>query len=65
MQGDRVRKIDAESADGMSVADAIQRLRGPVGTSVRISVERGGASGEMIEVTVVRAAIVRCAFRFS
>lgn len=58
VKGDHVRRIDAEAADGMSVADAIQRLRGPVGTSVRITVERG-ASGEVIELTVVRAAIVR------
>jgi protocatechuate 3,4-dioxygenase beta subunit len=58
VKGDRVRRIDADSADGMSVADAIQRLRRPVDTSVRISVERG-SSGETLDLTVVRAAIVR------
>jgi hypothetical protein len=56
--GDRILRIDGESTDGMSVADAIQRLRGEVGTSVGISVQKAG-SGQTVDVVVVRGTIVR------
>jgi membrane-associated protease RseP (regulator of RpoE activity) len=56
--GDRIVRIDGEDATGMSLADVLQRLRGPVGTTVGVAVERP-KSGETIEVVVVRAAIVR------
>jgi hypothetical protein len=54
-QGDRIAAIDGEDASGMSVADAVQRLRGPVGTTVGVSVRRGG---ETIDVIIERASIV-------
>jgi membrane-associated protease RseP (regulator of RpoE activity) len=54
--GDRILRIDGEDAEGMSLADALQRLRGQAGTSVGVSVLR---AGETIDVMVVRAAIVR------
>jgi hypothetical protein len=53
--GDRILRIDGEDADAMSMADALQRLRGQAGTSVGVAVLR---AGETIEVMVVRAAIV-------
>jgi hypothetical protein len=56
--GDRILRIDGERSDGMSVADAVQRLRGEVGTSVGLSVERP-KTGETLDVTIVRATIVR------
>jgi hypothetical protein len=55
---DRVLGIDGESTDGMSVADALQRLRGEAGTSVGVSVRRPKTS-ETVDVTIERATIVR------
>lgn len=53
--GDRIVAIDGEDASGMSVADAVQRLRGPVGTTVGLSVRRGG---QTLDLVIERAAIV-------
>jgi hypothetical protein len=39
----------------MSQVDAIQRLRGEPGTSVGVSVQRGGA---VLDLVIVRASIV-------
>ena len=47
--GDRILGIDGESTDGMSLADAIQRLRGEAGTSVGVSVRRPKTS-ETVDV---------------
>lgn len=58
LQGDRLRRVDGDLTEGLSVADAIQRLRGEPGTSVTLSVQRPGADA-WIEVTLIRAAIVR------
>jgi PDZ domain/Carboxypeptidase regulatory-like domain len=56
--GDRILAIDGEGTDGMSLADALQRLRGEAGTSVGVSVRRP-RTGESVDVTIERAAIVR------
>lgn len=53
--GDRIVAIDGEDAAGMSVADAVQRLRGPVGTTVGLSVRRGG---QTLDLIIERASIV-------
>jgi hypothetical protein len=53
--GDRVLSIDGEDAEGMSMADVLQRLRGQAGTTVGISVMRGA---EHLDVLVVRALVV-------
>ena len=55
-QGDRLARVDGEDASGMSLQDAIQRLRGEAGTSVGVSVQR---SGTVIDLIVVRGSIVR------
>jgi hypothetical protein len=55
--GDRIVGIDGEGTQGMSVADALQRLRGEVGTSVGVSVLRP-KTGETVDVTIERANIV-------
>jgi hypothetical protein len=55
--GDRVVRIDGEDTTSMSVADAIQRLRGEAGTTVGLSLQREGSS-ETIDVVVVRGTIV-------
>jgi membrane-associated protease RseP (regulator of RpoE activity) len=54
--GDRVLRIDGEDTAGMSITDALQRLRGEVGTSVGISVRRD-STGDTVDVVVVRATI--------
>jgi hypothetical protein len=56
--GDRILAIDGESTDGMSMTDALQRLRGEAGTSVGVSVRRP-KTGETVDVTIERAAILR------
>jgi hypothetical protein len=53
--GDHIVSIDGEDASSMSVADAVQRLRGPVGTSVGMSIRRGGST---IDLMIERASIV-------
>jgi hypothetical protein len=54
--GDRILRIDGEDIAGLSVVDAMQRLRGEPGTSVWISVAREGA---VIDVVITRGELVR------
>lgn len=54
--GDHVLSVDGEETDRMSVVDALQRLRGEVGTPVSVSVQR--PSGEILDVLIMRASIV-------
>jgi Carboxypeptidase regulatory-like domain/PDZ domain len=56
--GDRILAIDGEGTDGMSLADALQHLRGEAGTSVGVSVRRP-KTGETVDVMIERAAILR------
>ena len=54
--GDKIVRIDGAETAGLSVVDAIQRLRGEAGTIVGVTVERGGAS---LDVVITRAALAR------
>jgi len=61
--GDVVVRIDGESTESMSIADALQKLRGEAGTTVGVSVQRAGAGGpgtprETVDTMVVRAVVV-------
>jgi len=56
--GDRILGIDADSTDGMSVADALQRLRGEAGTKVGVSVQRP-KTGETVDFLIERLTITR------
>jgi carboxyl-terminal processing protease len=51
--GDVISKIEDEDARGMSIDDAVKRLRGPKGTPVRISIVRQGYD-QPVEFTVIR-----------
>jgi carboxyl-terminal processing protease len=51
--GDVISRINDEDARGMSIDDAVKRLRGPKGTSVRISIVRQGYDAPL-EFTVIR-----------
>jgi protocatechuate 3,4-dioxygenase beta subunit len=55
-QGDRIARIDGQSAETFSVSDCISRLRGPEGTTVVLTAERNGAQ---IDIPITRALIVR------
>ncbi len=41
MAGDRIVEIDGESTEGMSLNDAVDRMRGPKGTEVTLTIARG------------------------
>ena len=53
MTGDRIVGVESESARGWDDTEAVERLRGPKGTPVSISVGRVGAS-EPLKFTIVR-----------
>ena len=54
--GDIISKIEETDARGMSIDDAVKRLRGPKGTPVRITIVRQGYD-QPLEFTVIRDAI--------
>jgi carboxyl-terminal processing protease len=54
--GDRIVKIDGQSTQGMTLQDAVRRMRGPVGSHVVLSILRPGAT-EPEEVSIIRAKI--------
>lgn len=56
LAGDQIIRIDSKSTKGMSLPDAVKLMRGPKGSSVRITVAREG-SPEPIEFTITRATI--------
>lgn len=55
--GDRIVSIDGEPVDSMSMADALQRIRGEPGTVVGLSVRRP-ETGEIVDVTIMRGRVV-------
>ena len=54
--GDQIVAIDGENARGMSLFDAVKRLKGKPGTQVTITVHRP-STGETRDVTITRAVI--------
>jgi carboxyl-terminal processing protease len=53
MTGDRIVGVEGESARGWDDVEAVERLRGPKGTPVSITIGRVGAA-EPLEFTIVR-----------
>jgi carboxyl-terminal processing protease len=51
--GDVISRIEDEDARGMTIDDAVKRLRGPKGTPVRITIVRQGYD-QPVEFTVIR-----------
>jgi len=51
--GDVISRIEDEDARGMSIDDAVKRLRGPKGTPVRITIVRQGYD-QPVDFTVIR-----------
>jgi carboxyl-terminal processing protease len=54
--GDIISRIEGQDARGMSIDDAVKRLRGPKGTPVRITIVRQGYD-QPLEFTVIRDSI--------
>jgi carboxyl-terminal processing protease len=54
--GDVISRIEGEDARGMSIDDAVKRLRGPKGTPVHITIVRQGYD-QPLEFTVIRDVI--------
>lgn len=51
--GDRIVKIEGASAIDITESEVFEKLRGPKGTPVRVSVQRPGRD-ELLEITIVR-----------
>ncbi|MBL81470.1 MAG: peptidase S41 [Rhodospirillaceae bacterium] len=49
---DLIISVDGESIVGLTLTDAVQKLRGPIGSNVKISVQR--AQDEPFEVDIIR-----------
>jgi len=56
-QGDRVIAVDGRSIVGLSLYEAVALIRGPAGTTVRLTIVRAGES-KPFDINVVRARIV-------
>ena len=54
--GDVITHIDSEPVLGMSLAEAVERMRGPVDTSIALTLRRAGQE-EPIDVSMARAVI--------
>ncbi|MDE1919488.1 MAG: S41 family peptidase [Patescibacteria group bacterium] len=52
--GDQIAAIDGKSTDGLSIDKAVSEIRGPIGTTVELSIIREGKS---IDIKVVRDTI--------
>ncbi len=51
--GDYISQIDGEQVMGMTLSDAVERMRGPVGTDINITVLREGAK-EPLDIDITR-----------
>lgn len=54
--GDAILKVDGQSTEGWTVADAVKRIRGPQGTAVTLTVRH--RNGQVEDITIERATIV-------
>lgn len=55
--GDKIRKIEGKDTKGLSLDDAVSKLRGKIGTDVTISIEREGVP-DLMDFTITRAEII-------
>ncbi|HPL93265.1 MAG TPA: S41 family peptidase [bacterium] len=62
--GDRIFKVDGEEAYNWSTDKAIQKIRGPKGTEVVLTVARDGAE-DFMDIKIVRDTIVMPNLKFS
>ena len=60
--GDLITHLNGEAVQGMTLNDAVDKMRGPVGTEIKVTVRRGEA--EPFEVSMTRAVIKIQSVRF-
>jgi carboxyl-terminal processing protease len=60
--GDFITHIDGESVMGLTLSDAVDRMRGKVGTDIKVTIARQGAE-EPLELTLTREVIKIAAVR--
>jgi len=60
--GDYITHIDGESVLGLTLSEAVERMRGEVGTEIVVTISREGAE-DPFDVTIVRAIITIRAVR--
>jgi carboxyl-terminal processing protease len=63
MAGDFIAKIDGEEVRGLTLNDAVQKMRGPVSTPITLTILREGAD-KPLEIKVVRDIIKVKAVKF-
>lgn len=63
LAGDYIAKIDGEEVRGLTLNDAVEKMRGPVNTPIKLTILRQGAD-KPIELTVVRDIIKVKAVKF-
>jgi carboxyl-terminal processing protease len=54
--GDRIVKIDGEATQGLTLQEAVRRMRGPVGSRITLSIMRAGETA-IEDVPIMRAKI--------
>lgn len=54
--GDYITKIDGEQINGLTLNEAVDKMRGKVGTDIDVTIVREGES-DVIEITITRAII--------
>ena len=63
LSGDLITKIDGDPVNGMTLQDAVEKMRGPVNTKVDLTIERKGAK-EPLKVSITRAIIAVKAVKY-
>jgi carboxyl-terminal processing protease len=53
--GDFITQIDSEPVQGLSLNDAVERMRGPVGSDIKLTIKREGK--DSFDVTLKRAVV--------
>jgi carboxyl-terminal processing protease len=62
--GDIIARIEKVSTDGLAIQDVVEKLRGPKGTTVNISIQREGIA-ELLEFSIVRDEIPHYSIPFT
>lgn len=57
LSGDKILKINGETADDLSVEKAVTKIRGEVGTKVTLTILRGNDGAKAKDITITRAII--------
>ncbi len=55
--GDLITHIDTKQVTDMTLADAVDKMRGTPGTKITLTIRRGGLAGKPFDVTLQRAVI--------